>query len=216
MIILLMSILFSNNINAKTSEEIWKKFTGTNFCEKNFCAEKISPIPLDLALNYYNRHIDRFNNFEFIGIIDFDLKSSEKRFFILNMKTGAVDSMLVTHGKNSETKNATAESFSNEIGSEKSSLGFYSTGNLPYEGKHGKSLKLNGLSATNSNAFERGIVIHSADYATQSFVDERGRLGLSQGCPAVSPNKIENVINKLKGRALLIIYSSQLGPDFVD
>ena len=118
--------------------------------------------------------------------------------------------MLVTHGKKSEVENAKAKVFSNEVNSEMSSLGFYLTGVEPYVGKHGQSLKLVGLSKTNSNAFERGIVIHSADYATESFVQERGRLGLSQGCPAVSPNKIKSVLTKLEGHALLFIYSDQL------
>lgn len=202
-------LLISSNLFAKTSKEIWLEFSGTNYCQPGFCADNIPSRPLELALKFYKKNQDKILNDDYIGIIDFRMKSTEKRFFILNLKNGSVESMLVTHGKKSETENAFAGEFSNEIGSEKSSLGFYSTGFDTYEGKHGESLKLKGLSSTNSNAFERGIVIHAADYATQSFVDARGRLGLSQGCPAVSPNKIKTVIAKLKGKALLFIYAKE-------
>jgi hypothetical protein len=86
------------------------------------------------------------------------------------------------------------------------SLGFYLTDSLPYVGKHGKSLRLTGLSSTNSNARERNIVLHGAEYATQWFADEKGRLGLSEGCPAVAPDKILGLIKNLQGEALLYFH----------
>jgi hypothetical protein len=49
---------------------------------------------------------------------------------------------LVAHGRN--TGNEFATSFSNSAQSYKSSLGFYATGEI-YSGKHGKSLRLDGL-----------------------------------------------------------------------
>lgn len=215
MLMILVILSFSligqiTNAQELEDENPWTEFTGTNYCEKNLCANDINKTALRAALKFYKNNQSSFKNHDYLGIIDFNLPSTQKRFFILNLKTGEVTKLLVTHGKKSETEKSIAGNFSNEIGSEMSSLGFYRTGIEPYEGKHGTSLKLYGLSETNSNAFDRGIVIHSADYATQSFVDEMGRLGLSQGCPAVSPNKIEMVIEKLKGRALLFIYSNQL------
>lgn len=78
------------------------------------------------------------------------------------------------------------------------SLGFYRTGKI-YIGKHGPSLRLDGLSTTNSNARDRAIVIHGADY-----VQEEGRIqGRSWGCPAVAQNNRESVIERLKGGSLL-------------
>lgn len=194
---------------ADSSKELWLKFNGTNYCKPGFCAEVIPKEALAPALEFYkNNQGALVNNTRYIGIIDFSIQSTQKRFFILNLKTGAVESLLVTHGKKSETSPGKAGVFSNVVGSEMSSLGFFITDLEPYYGKHGISLKLDGISDTNKNARERLIVLHGADYATQWFADKKGRLGLSQGCPAVSPDKIESVIKKLKGQGLLYIYSN--------
>lgn len=191
---------------ANSSRELWLKFTGTNDCRPGYCAESIPPIALKKALTFYTKNQNVINNTEYIVVIDFTIISTEKRLFLLNLKNGSVESMLVTHGKNSETSPGVAEKFSNIIGSEMSSLGFYITDTDPYYGKHGISLKLDGLSKTNNKARERLIVLHGADYATQWFADFKGRLGLSQGCPAVAPNKIEGLIKKIKGQGLIYIH----------
>lgn len=47
-----------------------------------------------------------------------------------------------------------------------SSLGIYRCAET-YEGKHGYSMRLDGLEPTNSLARERAIVIHSADYVSE-------------------------------------------------
>lgn len=190
----------------KTSKEIWLEFSGTNYCRAKFCAEVIPPHALKKALEFYKKNQDRINNNDFLGVIDMGIHSTKQRFFILNLKTGSVEALLVTHGKKSETLLGVAGNFSNENNSEMSSLGFYITDNESYIGKHGVSLRLDGVSETNSNARLRNIVLHAADYATQWFADTKGRLGLSQGCPAVAPNKIAGVIRKLKGQGLLYIH----------
>jgi hypothetical protein len=208
-ILLTLTALSSMAHAEDSSKELWLKFNGTNYCKPGFCAEVIPNQALAPALEFYKSNQGVLvNNTRYIGIIDFSIQSTLKRFFILNLKTGAVESLLVTHGKKSETSPGWAGTFSNIVGSEMSSLGFFVTDIAPYYGKHGISLKLDGVSSTNKNARERLIVIHGADYATQWFADKKGRLGLSQGCPAVSPDKIEGVIKKLKGEALLYIYSS--------
>jgi hypothetical protein len=201
--------IFAQDIEKKSaieSREIWLEFTGTNYCKAGQCAELIPAKALKIALDLYKTNLDKIENHNYIGIIDFNIKSTQKRFFILNLKKGTVESMLVTHGKKSETELGVAGVFSNTVNSEMSSLGAYITDDGPYVGKHGVSLRLDGISESNSNARERNIVLHAADYATQWFADTKGRLGLSQGCPAVSPDKIEGVIKKLKGRGLLYIH----------
>lgn len=193
---------------ATSSKELWLQFTGTNYCKPGFCAESIPPLALGPALDFYKDNQKIINNTRYIAVIDFTLHSTKKRLFLLNLKTGSVEAMLVTHGKKSETATGVAGAFSNIVGSEMSSLGFYITDINPYYGKHGMSLKLDGVSETNDNARERLIVLHGADYATQWFADQKGRLGLSQGCPAVAPNLIENLIKKLKGQGLLYIHGN--------
>jgi hypothetical protein len=193
--------------NALSTKEVWLEFSGTNDCEVSFCADGIPSIPLAKTLNYFKDNQQIIDNVDYVAIADFNQPSTQKRLYILNLRNGSVEKLLVTHGKKSEGQLAMAQYFSNVDESNMSSLGFYVTDSLPYIGKHGKSLRLTGLSKTNSNARKRTIVIHGADYATQWFVDERKRLGLSEGCPAVAPDKILGVIKKLQGRALLYIHS---------
>ena len=191
-----------------SSKDLWLEFTGTNYCKPGFCAESIPPLALKPALEFYKDNQKKISNNDYIAVIDFTIVSTKHRLFLLNLRNGSVESMLVTHAKNSETLLGIAEKFSNVVGSEMSSLGFFITDAVPYIGKHGTSLKLDGYSKTNSNARERNIVIHGADYATQWFADLKGRLGFSQGCPAVAPNKIQGLIEKLQGQALLYIHKN--------
>ncbi len=151
-----------------------------------------------------------------VVIIDFDLPSTAERMFIIDMKNNVlIDNTLVAHGKN--TGNNRAVNFSNKEGSLQSSLGFYLTGET-YVGKHGFSLRLDGLEpGVNDNARSRNIVIHSADYATYSFIEKHQRLGRSFGCPAIPPSVHREIINTIKDGNLLFIYSSKAGykPTFV-
>lgn len=201
------STLHASEVPAKGTKEVWLEFTGSNYCKKTFCAEGIPAPLLEKTLNFYKKNQKIITNDEYLTIIDFTKPSTEKRMFILNLQNGSVEKLLVTHGKKSEGELAQAKFFSNTLGSEMSSIGFFVTDHEPYVGKHGTSLRLSGLSKTNSNARARNIVLHGADYATQWFADTKGRLGLSQGCPAVAPNKIAGVITKVKGASLLYIYS---------
>ena len=79
---------------------------------------------------------------DILTLIDFSLSSNEKRLWVIDLSTNTiVFNSLVAHGRN--TGDEFAKSFSNSAESFKSSLGFYSTGEI-YNGKHGKSLKLDG------------------------------------------------------------------------
>ena len=82
----------------------------------------------------------------------------------------------------------------------------YSTGEI-YIGKHGKSLKLDGLEkGINDNARNRGIVMHAADYVSDFFIKDHNRLGRSQGCPAIPVELNEKIINVIKNKSCLFIY----------
>lgn len=201
--------LCQSTLYAKTTKEIWQNYAGIADCKSGYCADGIPPLPLELILNYLHNNTNLIYNTNYIAIADFRLPSTKKRLFILNLKDGSVDSMLVAHGKKTEGTLAMAENFSNEPGSEMSSLGFYLTDEIPYKGKHGIALRLEGLSKTNSNALQRAIVFHSADYVSEWFINQKNRLGLSLGCPAVPVEKIESVITKMKDHGLLLIYSDQ-------
>ena len=155
---------------------------------------------------------------DILTIIDFSLSSNAKRLWVIDLTTNTVlINSLVAHGKNTGEEFAT--SFSNSASSFKSSLGFYATGEI-YNGKHGKSLKLDGLErGVNNNARERGVVMHAADYVSEDFIKNHNRLGRSQGCPAVPAEMNDEIIDIIKDKSCLFIYhpsrSSALSPKLV-
>lgn len=139
-----------------------------------------------------------------LTVIDMSKSSREKRMWIINLVSKQMLlNTWVAHGRSSGDD--IPDYFSNENNSDASSLGFYLTGSV-YQGKHGRSLKLDGLDeGFNSNARSRGVVIHAADYVCQNSIDKLGRLGHSEGCPAVSPKVIKKVINTLQGGTAIFI-----------
>ncbi|MFN8300712.1 MAG: murein L,D-transpeptidase catalytic domain family protein [Chitinophagales bacterium] len=142
---------------------------------------------------------------EVLAICDFTQSSSQKRLYVIDMLNGKLlFNTLVAHGRN--TGEEFAQSFSNQPSSNKSSLGFYCTGET-YQGGHGLSLKLRGQEpGFNDNAEERAIVMHGAEYVNTGFIAQNGRLGRSFGCPAVSVAEHEQIINAIKGGSCLFIY----------
>lgn len=167
--------------------------------------KKIPQRPLDLALYYFDRNEALFTNQDYITIIDYRIHSSEDRMFILNLKTGEVDSDVVSHGKGSDPEHdGMLNAFSNVVGSGASSMGFYRVAET-YFGVHGYSVRLDGLSSTNSNARDRAIVMHGADYVVRGY----DKMGRSQGCPAVENHRVAPIIDRLKDGSLLFIYGKQ-------
>jgi hypothetical protein len=145
-----------------------------------------------------------------LAVIDFDLPSTEKRLWVLDLaKNQVLYRTLVAHGDNSGEQHATR--FSNTADSHMSSLGFYVTGS-EYRGKHGRSLRLAGVDeGFNTNAAARSIVVHGAEYVSEAFIQQTGRLGRSQGCPALPLDQYGPIIDTLKGGAGLFIHKSNAG-----
>ncbi len=145
-------------------------------------------------------------NQDIISIIDFSLPSDKKRLFVIDLKEGElVYNTFVAHGKRSGTKLATQ--FSNKKESNKSSLGFYVTGET-YNGHHGYSLRLEGEEkGINDNALNRGIVMHSASYVDEKIIEGQGYIGRSLGCPAIPSNVYKQVIGTIRNGTCLFIYS---------
>lgn len=157
---------------------------------------------------YYNmKYSGLLHDKSILTIADFDQNSINKRLYIIDVdQKKLVLNTWVAHGQNSGDDRTT--SFSNDQDSNQSSLGFYLTGEI-YTGKHGKSLKLDGMDqGFNSNARERSIVVHGADYVSQQSINQLGRLGRSQGCPAVPSNLANQVINSISDHTVLFINNS--------
>src|SRR3970040_1283293 len=140
-----------------------------------------------------------------LTLIDFSMSSNSKRLWVIDLSTNTIlYNSLVAHGRN--TGNEFASSFSNSAESYKSSLGFYATGEI-YSGKHGKSLKLDGLEkGINSNARARAVVIHGAEYVSNSFIQNNKRLGRRLGCPAIPLELTDKIIQTIKDKSCLFIY----------
>ena len=142
---------------------------------------------------------------DILTLIDFSKSSNTKRLWVIDLTTNEVlFNTLVAHGKN--TGEEFANYFSNKAESFQSSLGFYATAEV-YIGKHGLSLRLDGLQkGLNDKARERAVVVHGADYVSESFIKNHKRLGRSQGCPALPVEMNEKIINVIKGKSCLFIY----------
>lgn len=168
----------------------------------------INTTAFTLAIKGYEKlkKMGQIANQRYLTIADMSIASSQTRLYIIDMeKQEILLQTFVAHGKNSGL--LFAEKFSNMIGSFQSSLGFYITGK-PYQGKHGQSLVLKGMeSGINDKAEARAIVLHGAEYANQGFVQQKGYLGRSLGCPAVPNNQVKAIIEAIQGASCLFIYS---------
>lgn len=140
-----------------------------------------------------------------LTLIDFSLSSNSKRLWIIDLDNNIIlYNTLVAHGKNTGEEFATA--FSNAQSSFKSSLGFYATAET-YIGKHGFSLRLDGLEkGVNSSARARAVVMHGAEYVNEEFIRKNNRLGRSLGCPAIPVELTTEIINIIKEKSCLYIY----------
>nr|WP_199000054.1 murein L,D-transpeptidase catalytic domain family protein [Flavobacterium sp. ASV13] len=222
---LLVFLLLSFGKDSKNTSEL-KNATTKTFAkvEKTLTVDaKIANIYEALKLNANNFNIPELRTFSealkgfyllkergiiqknILTLIDFSLSSNTKRLWVIDMTTNTIlFNSLVAHGRNTGEEFASA--FSNTNSSFKSSLGFYATGEI-YQGKHGASLRLDGLErGYNDNARERGVVMHGADYVSESFIRLHKRLGRSQGCPALPVELTDEIIETIKDKSCLYIY----------
>jgi hypothetical protein len=153
----------------------------------------------------YKLRSDPSSHPRYWAVVDFNQPSTRKRLYVFDTVAKKVESYYVAHGRGSEgaKDDGMPEVFSNQNGSNSSSLGIYRTLN-EYNGQHGRSLRLEGLEPTNSNVLARGVVMHTADYVSESFIRQTGRLGRSEGCFAVEKAVGETVMNELKNGAYII------------
>ncbi|HNP54731.1 MAG TPA: murein L,D-transpeptidase catalytic domain family protein [Ferruginibacter sp.] len=164
----------------------------------------------DMAMRGYDQLLCKgmLPNDGILSIVDFSLPSTQKRLFVLDMKTQKLlFHTYVAHGMKSGK--LFAKVFSNKPESNCSSLGFYRTADT-YQGKHGYSLNLEGLErGINDKAADRAIVVHGADYVSEDAIREQGFLGRSWGCPALPAKLTRPIIDKIKNGSCLFIYARQ-------
>jgi hypothetical protein len=141
---------------------------------------------------------------QLLTIVDFNKSSTQKRLWIIDLAAQKLlFNTLVAHGQGSGDD--LPNKFSNLTNSHQSSLGFYVTSDI-YVGKHGLSMKLDGMDkGFNSNAKDRAVVLHGAAYVSQQFINQHGRLGRSHGCPALPVELTGKIIDNIKGKTTLFI-----------
>ncbi|MGE6352680.1 murein L,D-transpeptidase catalytic domain-containing protein [Flavobacterium sp. NPDC079362] len=146
-------------------------------------------------------------NKNFVFFIDMKVHSGKFRFFVYDLKNNKIiDRGIVAHGSGSETGIKGKLKFSNIPNSLSTSLGTYSIGNR-YYGKFGKSYRLHGLDATNSNAFSRDIVFHY--YFDVPYKEQDNYICNSYGCPMVNKkyfDRIAQIIDNSKSHIVMSIY----------
>ncbi|MFT3936876.1 MAG: murein L,D-transpeptidase catalytic domain family protein [Chitinophagaceae bacterium] len=147
-------------------------------------------------------------NTQYCFLVDMDIASGKQRFFVYDLKQGKIEMAgLVTHGRCNQNWLA-GRKYGNEVGCGCTSLGRYKVGN-PYQGKFGLAYKLYGLDTSNSNAFNRFVVLHSHSCVPEKETDP-SPICQSDGCPTVSPGflqQLAGIIDKSTAPILLWIYN---------
>lgn len=140
-----------------------------------------------------------------LTVCDFSLSSNLKRMWVIDVaRKKVLFNTLVAHGQGSGEE--FANKFSNIHESHQSSLGFYTTGEI-YNGDNGMSLKLHGIDGSfNSNAFDRGVVMHGSDYVSEAYAAANNRIGRSHGCPAIPRALTAPILNKINDGHVVFIY----------
>ena len=185
----------------------------------------LSFVAINVGLNWYERTFkdidyDHLKNYcranglseHYAIIVDFNNPSGKHRFFVCDLQTNKIiSSSLCAHGSGNGST-TTKPVFSNEVGSNCSSLGHYAiTGRHKMSSTGLPSFRLKGLDSSNNNAMKRGILIHSAKIVSMS------RLGIypfflpldkriSSGCFAVDIDMmdfVEDLVDKERKSILL-------------
>lgn len=168
-------------------------------------------LALDAFRSAYERACDQAPDAHVLAIADMSRPSTEKRLVVIDLLTGrTLLHTYVAHGQG--TGELMAEVFGNEEGSHRTSLGLYRVGSEIASPKHGQALLLHGLDAgVNDRALEREIIMHGADYVSEAFIAEHGRLGRSWGCPAVPRDTMSDLVRLLADGGLLYVHHPMAG-----
>lgn len=139
--------------------------------------------------------------YDVITLVDFNQSIHKPRLWLVNLKSNNIIlNTYVAHGKKSKG-NITEQNFSNNIGTNLSSLGSYVTLNTKKSvagfrkrssGKKELALILQGLDSSNNLAKKRYIYFHGATYMTG-----KNRAN-SHGCFATDPKDNQLIIDQIK------------------
>ena len=143
---------------------------------------------------------------DYCFLVDFDVHSGKNRFFVWDFnKQRIVYSTICEHGRGRGSTHMRAE-FSNEPGSNCSSLGRYQVLNrrMMYRHKNTPCIVLRGMDSSNSRALSRGILIHPSVWQFPSFPIPA--MWRTEGCFGLSRRGFDTVDNyrKASSRPILL------------
>jgi len=150
-------------------------------------APHLNPTIAQRAAVAYTCAAERGTRADHLLVADMSQPSTAPRLFVFDVSDPRNPTLIVrtrvAHGAGSDpAKTGRPVRFGNRPESGETSLGLYQVAE-PYEGVHGKSYRLDGLTpGFNDAARARAVVLHPAPY-----VREEGSVGRSLGCPAISP-----------------------------
>ncbi|CAN5849004.1 hypothetical protein BH23GEM6_BH23GEM6_26880 [soil metagenome] len=167
--------------------------------------------------NYADAHPERVKK-PYLYFVDFGLDSGTARGYVFDMRTLTVveGPFMVAHGRGSVQGSAIPTRFSNQNGSNATSLGLYlAQETYAFRGRSaGRSyasvgLRLQGVSGRFNNAARtRGIVVHGAPYVSHS------NAGRSEGCPAMTEALAEALLPRLANGGM-VFHFSPLDPSWL-
>jgi hypothetical protein len=165
----------------------------------------VRPQLLGQALAAQAAHAGEIANTGVLVVVDYALHSKDERLFVVNLESGEVTSYRAAHGRGSDTDHdGLLDRFSDTPGSSASPAGAFRTAES-YYGKHGLSLRLDGLDETNKSSRTRAIVVHAASYAEPEFLARHGKLGRSNGCIAFSKADFDRFMASVPEGTLIFV-----------
>ena len=185
-IIFITCYVFYTNENTIKIEKKIVKEDKEKILELKRLQAKAATIKPYLKNNKYNTYV--------CFLIDMQMPGNKKRFFVFDLRADTVlYKGLVAHGSCNTTFLENVR-FSNTPDCGCSAIGKYKVG-YKYKGQFGNAYKLYGLDSSNSNAFNRFIVLHSyncvGDEETNTVVCN------SLGCPMVSITFLQKLSMKI-------------------
>ncbi|HYF37447.1 MAG TPA: murein L,D-transpeptidase catalytic domain family protein [Prosthecobacter sp.] len=143
--------------------------------------------------------------------VDYSINSSKPRMFVYSIKDNVLHKYKCAHGgggKNHTPHDGKIRQVSNVPNSKCSSLGYVKTGVRYDSDQVGEAVRLHGLSTTNSNILDRGVVLHGGAYVYDNEAGTDDRIcGRSHGCLVVDDQYIDRetggeLIEWLKGGSI--------------
>lgn len=139
-------------------------------------------------------------------LVDFSRPSGMNRFYIYSFREDKIIHKSICANGHGKEWNIFCRKFSNEPGSNYSSLGKYRVGKIRkmYSKPYWPGFVLYGLEKTNSNALDRGILIHRGNPPFQLY--PLPAVPMSKGCFAVSQRMMKQLeeVQRASNKPLLL------------